>query len=301
VSDLFVLSEGLMGTIVTIQVVGHGANADQESARRDGVARAFNWFRDINDRCSRFDPSSELSRLSAQVNTPVTVSEILFEAISFAIAVADATDGVFDPTVGGRMEQLGFNREFRTGATVESATERHVTYRDVTLDHAKHTVVLAAPMMLDLGAVAKGLAIDVAARELTAFRHFAIDAGGDLFLSGLNAQHEPWAVGIRHPRHEREILGMLRVSDAAVCTSGDYERMTIAGDHHIVDARTGSPSVQAASVTVQAGSAMVADALATAAFALGPTAGIALLESQGVEGLIVTPELQRFATAGMHV
>ena len=113
-----------------------------------------------------------------------------------------------------------------------------------------------------------------------AFENFAIDAGGDLYLGGCNAAGEPWSVGIRHPRDEHQLIDTMRVSNTAVCTSGDYERR-VAGDspsldrdadHHIIDARTGLSATTAASVTVVAPLAIVADGLATAAFVLGPGA-----------------------------
>jgi thiamine biosynthesis lipoprotein len=78
-----------------------------------------------------------------------------------------------------------------------------------------------------------------------------------------------------------------------VCTSGDYER-----GQHILDPRAGAPPAAAASVTVVADSAMLADALATAAFVLGPSEGMRLLDRIGVEGMIVTPELEQYKTQG---
>ena len=100
---------------------------------------------------------------------------------------------------------------------------------------------------------------------------------------------------------EHEIIELLAVSDTAVCTSGDYERRSPAdGGHHILDPRTGEPAAELSSVTVLAASAMVADALATAAFVLGPVQGLALLERHAVRALMVTPSLERFATAGMR-
>ena len=151
------------------------------------------------------------------------------------------------------------------------------------LDPDRRTITLLRPLTLDLGAVAKGLAVDTAARELEPFKDFAIDAGGDLYLGGLNAQGEPWSVGIRHPRHEGELIARLRVSNQAVCTSGDYERLTPGAttahrnEHHILDPRTGASPRGVASATVVASGAMLADALATAAFVLGPEDGIELL------------------------
>jgi thiamine biosynthesis lipoprotein len=284
-----------MGTLVTIQVVRTGADA--------AVERAFGWFREIEARCSRFDEHSELVQLTARVGQPVRASPILFEAVRFALAVAVETSGAFDPTVGRRMETRGFNREDRTGRSVSTLIPARddVSYRDVDLDPEQQTITFRQPLLLDLGAVAKGLAVDAAARELQPFQDFAIDAGGDLYLGGSNADGAPWSVGIRHPRSDGELIDSLRVSDKAVCTSGDYERV-MPGDqeHHIIDPRTGSSPTAIASVTVVAPTALAADALATAAFVLGPTDGLRLLERHGVEGLFVTTGLDCIETSSLR-
>jgi thiamine biosynthesis lipoprotein len=202
------------------------------------------------------------------------------------------------------MEARGFNREYRTGRTVESPLphDRSVSYRDVHVDTDRHTVTLDRPLTLDLGGIAKGLAVDAAARELHPFGDFAIDAGGDLYLGGRNPRGQRWSVGIRHPRLEGQLIDSLRVSDNAVCTSGDYERPAPGGadGHHLLDPRTGVSPDAVASVTVVASSAMLADALGTAAFVLGPAEGLELFERHGVEGLIVTPALERYETPGLR-
>jgi thiamine biosynthesis lipoprotein len=304
VTDTYVHTVALMGTVVSIRVVGHGADRRERLEREEGVARAFAWFHQIERDCTRFDERSEVRRLSEHVGERVKVSAMLYEAVRFALAVAEESGGAFDPTVGARMEARGFNREYRSGRLVHTNLEHSdaVSYRDVHLDPEGQTLTLLRPLVLDLGAVAKGLAIDMAARELEPFETFAIDAGGDLYLGGCNADAQPWSVGIRHPRDEHELIETLRVSDVAVCTSGDYERHSPNGHagHHILDPRTGASATGAASVTVLAPSAMVADALATAAFVLGPAEGVQLLEQHGVDGLIVTPALERFTTRGMR-
>jgi thiamine biosynthesis lipoprotein len=285
-----------MGTLVTIQVVGSRGDADA------AIDRAFGWFHEIEARCSRFDPQSELMQLTAQAGVAVPVSAILYEAVQFALMVAEVTEGAFDPTVGRRMEAHGFNREHRTGKIVRNPTLPHddVSYRDVQLDADRRTITLLRPLTLDLGAVAKGLAVDAAARELEPFQDFAIDAGGDLYLGGSNEQGVPWLVGIRHPRNERELITSLRVSNQAVCTSGDYERRTDDGNaHHILDPRNGASAHAVASATVVASGAMLADALATAAFVLGPEEGIDFRNRMNVEGLRATPDLERFETRGL--
>ncbi|MFI5311384.1 MAG: FAD:protein FMN transferase [Gemmatimonadales bacterium] len=300
-SDAFVHTVSLMGTVVTFEVVGHGGDRQERIEREAGVERALEWFHRVSDCCSRFDERSEVRRLSAQIGVSVPVSDMLFEAVRFALAVAEESGGAFDPTVGLRMEALGFDREYRSGRVVRTALplEPGVSYRDVRLDPELKTITLDAPLVLDLGAVAKGLAIDMAARELTPFEDFAIDAGGDLFFGGHNLEGAPWSVGIRHPRDEHELIETLNVSDVAVCTSGDYERRSPAAEagHHILDPRSGDSAAALASVTVIAPAAMVADALSTAAFVLGPVKGLELLERHGVEGLMMTPALERFTTA----
>jgi thiamine biosynthesis lipoprotein len=288
-----VRTEVLMGTIVTIHVV----RGDTD----DAIERAFGWFREIESRCSRFDEHSELVQLSTQIGVPVPVSPILFEAVRFSLLVAEETGGAFDPTVGLLMHAQGFNREYRTGRTVHStiAPDADVSYRDVEVDANERTITLNTPLLLDLGAVAKGLAVDAAARELQPYTDFAIDAGGDLFLGGCNPRGLPWTIGIRHPRTEGALIDSFRISDRAVCTSGDYERLAPNGAPHILDPRSGAAAAGIASVTVIAPTALAADALATAAFVLGPTEGLDLLVRHGAEGLVVSAGLERFETPGL--
>jgi len=291
VSDVFVHSVALMGTVVTFQIVGFS------SEHTALLTRAVEWFRHVEQSCNRFDPTSELCRLSQRVGEAVPVSNTLLQSVWFALAVAEETDGAFDPTVGHRMTARGFDKDYRTGerANVDVEAAGDATYRDVTVDVENRTITLHRPLLLDLGAVAKGLAIDMAAKELVPFENFAIDAGGDLYFAGRNRNDEPWSAGVRHPRNEGAMVETLRISNSALCTSGDYERRTDAG-HHIIDPRTGDSSIGVASATVQAPFAMVADGLATAAFVLGPERGIALLEKHGVRGMILTTSLDRYDT-----
>lgn len=151
-----------MGTIVTIATVGE---AD------DAVRRAFEWFRDVEARCSRFDGSSELSRLSANAGAAVPVSALVFEALCFALHVADISAGAFDPVVGGAMAACGFNRHYVTGAAapVPANLDGAATFRDVILDPVAQTVTLVRPLALDLGGVAKGLPSTSRRRNWRAF------------------------------------------------------------------------------------------------------------------------------------
>ena len=298
--NLLIRTEVAMGTVVTIRVLRSGCEA---AAALD---RAFGWFHEIEQRCSRFNPGSELRQLTVHAGVARPVSAILYEAVQFALMAAEVSGGAFDPTVGHLMRERGFNRDYRSGEIDSSSCTagRDVTYRDVQLDAKRRTITLGRPLTLDLGAVVKGLAVDAAACELRPFQDFAIDAGGDLYLGGSNERGTPWRIGIRHPRMESGLIASVYASNQAVCTSGDYERPSNRageGEHHIVDPRTGSSPRAIASATVVAPGAMLADVLATAAFVLGPSDGIALLNELGVDGLIVTPELQQFQTRGFPI
>ncbi len=308
-STAYELTGAAMGTVVSVMIAS-GDVADRPLRAH----RALAWFRHVEQQCSRFEATSELRRLCERVGEAVVVSDLLFEALQFALAVAAASDGAFDPTLGAIAEQRGFNRHWRTGEETGAVSmpvsaagaidaRPAAGWRQVHLDANRHAVTLGTPMVLDLGALAKGLAIDLAARELADLPDFAIYAGGDLYVSGRNAGGTRWSVGIREPNAPHDVTMPMRVSDMAVCTSGNYERQSSDGPWgHLIDppAVMMSPDhVRPLSATVLAPSAMVADALATAAFVLGSTRGIVFLEQQQVDGLFINADRSVHATVGM--
>lgn len=297
--EVFTRTAVLMDTFVAIEVVAPKGVPEPTAA----MERALGWFAEVEVRCSRFDPKSEVMRLTRFAGSAVKVSKLLYEVVRFALAIAEASGGAFDPTIGHVLESRGFNRDYRTGQPIDSGLDPKArpSFRDVRLDPARSTITLKRPLILDLGGVAKGMAIDLAAKELLKYSDFAVDAGGDLYLKGRNPLGRPWRIGIQDPRREGALFETLQILDAAVCTSGDYERREPgdSGGHHILDPRTGESAAEAASVTVISPTAMVADALATAAFVLGPERGARFLERQGVEGLIISSSLERHATADL--
>jgi thiamine biosynthesis lipoprotein len=288
-----------MDTMVHLTVV----TEEPEEPVLAAIQRALTAFHAVERVCSRFQADSELSQLTRQVGSPVQVTPLLFEALRFAWAMAESTDGAFDPTVGRQLEAHGFNRHYLTGevrnADFDPATP--VSYRDVTLDQQARTVCLHKPLVIDLGAVAKGLAIDLAAGELAAYAGFVVDAGGDIYAGGCTEQDEPWRVGIRHPLRTAETFCTLHVTDGAVCTSGGYERTSRvqAGTHHLIDPRSGRSRLDMLSCTVVAPHAMLADAMSTAAFILGRNDGLAQVEAAGLHGLCIDADLQLHTTSEM--
>ena len=282
-----------MDTFIAIQIAAPASNP----AVAEAAQRALGWFRVVEAVASRFDEASEVMRCARQVGRPVPVSPLLFQLLDFALSLARRSGGAFDPTVGRALELRGFNEHYVTGRRVDSPVPPgQVSYRDVELDRRRGTITLRKPLVIDLGAIAKGLAIDLAARELAPFSDFAVEAGGDLYVSGTHPEGRPWRVGIRHPVQPERLLCRLTVSGLAVCTSGNYERMAPDGSGHLLDPRRDSARSDLASVTVLAPSAMAADGLATAAFVLCANAGSRFLEREGAHGVFCTASHARFTT-----
>jgi len=130
-------------------------------------------------------------------------------------------------------------------------------------------------MKLDLGAIAKGFAVDVAVKKLKELgvNSCLINAGGEIYCLG-RKHGKPWKVGVKHPRSS-DMIEYLELENKAVATSGDYEQFFLLQDthySHIIDPRTGCPADSGiVSVTVIADDCLTADALATSIFILGKT------------------------------
>ncbi len=129
-----------------------------------------------------------------------------------------------------------------------------------------------------------------------------VNAGGDLRSFGLKPGKKPFRIGIQNPDNAQSIVGILRVTDCAVATSGDYERffkMDGKRWHHILDPKTGRPGRLTRSVTVIAQSTMMADGLATAFFVMGPKAAIDLANGlKDIEAAIIAPNKRFYMSRG---
>ena len=129
-------------------------------------------------------------------------------------------------------------------------------------------------MLLDLGGIAKGYAIDRGSAVLKnmGITNFILNAGGDIYVSGTKDKETLWKVGIKHPRKSNDLIAEFDLKDYAVATSGDYERFKIINGkryHHILDPANGYPGTLSESSTILAPTAEEADATATYVFLLG--------------------------------
>jgi thiamine biosynthesis lipoprotein len=249
--------------------------------------------------------------VSAEGRGGAIESPELGEILLVAERVYRLSGGLFDPTIG-KVSRLW---SFGEGGEVPPADSLEQALGWVGLDRFLNDR-RRGPYVLDLGGVAKGYAVELASKKLIGlgFKSAIISAGGDMRLVGKHPDGKPWRIAIRHPRRGDAFVGYLRLQDAAVATSGDYERcFFIDGKryHHILDPRTGMPGGRSTSVTVVGEEGTLCDALATALFLAGHVEGAGIIEAlPGIgavfvfaegESVRVTPGLEsRFEAAGLE-
>ncbi|WP_405770210.1 FAD:protein FMN transferase [Streptomyces sp. NBC_01538] len=253
--------------------------------------------------CSRFRPDSELSRANAAAGRgPVPVSALLAEAMEVALRAAELTDGAVDPTVGPAVVALGYDRTFAQVAARRPEDTNPATaprpaagWRTVRWDPALRLLRLPAGTTLDLGATAKALAADRAARRAAAAVGCGVlvNLGGDLSAAG-EPPYGGWRVAIaddhaapeggrragitddRTAPHTAPGHPVVSIRDGGLATSGTTVRTWQRGGrtlHHIVDPATGDvPPPVWRTVSIAAGSCVDANTATTAALVLGERA-----------------------------
>jgi thiamine biosynthesis lipoprotein len=274
--------------------------------RSEGAELARAQFEAWDARFSRFRPDSELSRVNAAAGTSVPVSEPMFAAVTMAIDAANATAGAFDPLLATRLVELGYDRTFD-----ELAPERRLPdpgtwdagrWRTVELDARRRTVRLPAGTGLDLGGLAKGMAVDAATNELrdAGIPYAAVNAGGDLAVHGLPPGMRSWSILVEGAG-QRSVT----IPHGALATSTVLDRRWRVGTesrHHLLDPRTGLP-VRSGLVlaTVAAATCAQAEVAAKVALLRGPQLGASFLRDHGLAGLLVAEDgaAQRIGAASV--
>lgn len=282
-----------MGTSAQITVLGG----------RDGLATEAMWrIRELESRWTRFDPTSELSRLNASGDaTPIRVSPETFRLASLSVDAWRRTAGRFDPTILDAVEANGYDRSFDDIPTQRSrcsvAPPTVPGCREIDVDETSQTVLLPAGIRLDPGGIGKGLAADIVAEEAMAAGAdgILVDIGGDIRVAGTGPESGRWVIDIEHPIRPNEIALHLAVTDAGVATSSRLRRTWVINDerrHHLLDPATGQPTTSdVMSATVISGAGAWSEALTKVLFVTG------LIESiTGVSALILHDDGRSTAT-----
>jgi thiamine biosynthesis lipoprotein len=256
-----------MGTTCTLSVTAR--EGDRLLARRAilaGIAEIEACERAL----SRFDETSDLSRLNRAAGEWVEIDERLERALVAALRVRAETAGRFDPTILPALVAAGYDRTFeeleerpgraatgwRAGAAIDVSTGRARVERGAAVD---------------LGGIGKGFS---AARTVVSMRRAwaslpgaIVDLGGDIAASGMPPDRGPWRVAIADPSGRRPSLGTLLLDEGAVATSGRNARRfgPSRSLHHLIDPATGAPALAGPlAVTVVAPEAADAEGHATA-------------------------------------
>lgn len=281
------------------------------SFTEDGFAEIGAILERIDARLNRHESGAEIAQVNRMAGAePVTVSEETFAVVKAALEYAAWTEGRFDPTVGPLVDLWGIGDEGAAVPAAEDIAERLalVDYRDVELDEARRAIRLKKPgMSLDLGAIGKGYAADAIRDWLrdNGYESALLDLGGNLVAMGEKPDGSAWSIGIQDPAENRgEHLGILRIKDRTIVSSGIYERYFRQDGklyHHIFDTATGWPvENELLSVTIVTDRSMEADALSTSIFALGLERGLAAVaDIPGTEALFVTKDRNLHLTDGL--
>ena len=292
-----------LGTL--IQFKAYGQNAEQAC---DMVTVKIN---EIEDRMSVFKDFSEISHINQNAGiAPVKVSKDTYFVIKTAAKYSRMSGGAFDPTIRPVVSLWGIQTDnARIPDKIEIDRDiKLVNYKDIILDDKNCSVMLRNNnQALDLGAIAKGFAVDKAKSIFykNKIKSAIIDLGGNIFAMGNKPDETPWKIGIQDPLKRRgEFVGTISVTDKSVVTSGNYERYFINNGkrfHHIINPMTGNPSENGMiSATIISGYSIDGDALSTCAFVMGLEKGLILAESiKGVDAIFITENKRIYTTTGI--
>jgi len=276
-----------MGTYARVLIYG-GNDRD--------VDAAFSEIKKLDNLLSDYNPKSEISEINNMAGEKaVKVNPQVIEVLEIAMNIASQTAGVFDPTIGAlTIGVYRFGREGDTEPNIENIDKAKclVNYKDLIVD-GDYVYLKRKGMMIDLGAIGKGYAVEKAVTVLKerGIKRGLVSISGDLKVFG-----DKLEIAIKNPGTPGAIATFTTgASDLAISTSGSYERsVDIEGVvyHHLLVPESGRPGIDFLSLTVvMEDSSTLADAYATALFIMGKDKAFEFLSShEGIGVFIVFPD-----------
>lgn len=264
-----------------------------------------------NQSMSTYIDDSELSLINkAPINEWMDLSPDLFELLMLCHKVSIESNGAFDTTVGPLVNLWGFGPNktevIPSQHQIDELLSR-IGYQKILLEAMRDTDVgrikKSADVYIDLSSAAKGFAADLLARDFRALNlhNFMIEVGGELYVSGMNAQGKLWTIGVEKPSllHDGS-LQAIHVSNVGIATSGEYRNYyEVDGVRasHTIDPTTGKPiNHKLVSVTVVSAMSGLSDAYATALNALGDEKGFLLAEKLELAAYFIVKSDDGFVT-----
>lgn len=269
IQDMAEHSESFFAMDTYMTFTAYGTDAEP------AILAAEDKIREMEELWSVTDKNSDVYAVNHSSGQTVTVDWKTAELLSYALDMAEETNGALEPTIYPVLTAWGFTTgENHVPAETELAELlEKVGYDKVELNNDQ--IQMEPGGMIDLGAVGKGYAGDEAAQILRerGITAALLDIGGNIQAIGTKPDGSDWRVGLKDP-FSGGVLGIIQVSDVAVVTSGNYERFFTGEDGkvygHIIDPATGHPVENGiASVSVIASEGKLCDALSTALFVMG--------------------------------
>ncbi len=269
-----------MGTAINVEL-WHG----DVKQGRVLIEAVMDEMRRIDDLMSTYKPDSELSSVNGNAaRGPITVDNELLMLIGQALMFSDITHGAFDVTYASAGQYYDYRKGRKPDGKQLADVLPAISYHHVRLDTVQSTIEFLQPdVRIDLGGIAKGYAVDrsIAILQAAGVRNALVSAGGDTRVIGRHWDH-PWKVGIRDPRNRDGLVSTIPLEDAAISTSGDYERYFEEDGvryHHILNPGTGDSSREIHSASIIGNNATDTDALSTSVFVMGVDKGLKLVNS----------------------
>lgn len=286
----------LFDTISTVYDYTDGSNEDFEENLAK-IEKLLYYYNSLFDIYESHEGINNLYTVNQNAGVaPVTVDGELIEFLEYSKEMYTLTGGEVNIAMGAVLSLWHDYREAGLAKPSEASlpsekllTEaaEHCDINNIVIDRENSTVYLSDPKMsLDVGAIAKGYAVERAAELLISLgvSGYALDIGGNLRTVGTKPDGEGWRTGVRNPdtSSDERYVYYFDLADGSAVTSGDYERYyTVNGKkyHHIIDKDTLMPSEYFASVTVITESSALADALSTALYCMDKESGEALVKT----------------------
>ena len=307
VTKRFTRTQKLMGNRFEFCVVG-----EDEAWAEDCLVKAVAEVARIEALLTTFKEDSQTNQINSMAGIrPVVVDREVFELINRSLKISVLTQGAFDISYGS-IDKRFWN--FDTAMTalpdpqVAKESVRLINYRNIILDPDKCTVFLKEKgMRIGFGGIGKGYAADRAKAMLRTLgvSNGIVNASGDLNAWGVQPNGKPWTIGVADPEKTNSPFSYLDITDRAIATSGNYEKVAIINGKpysHTIDPKTGFPVTGIKSVTIISPSAEFSDALATPVMVMGVTVGLDLInQMKGIACILIDDSNQLFTSKNINI
>ena len=299
-------------------IIGYESSVDEFSDVSVEALDLLGEYHKLFDIYNEYDGINNLCTINKNAGgEPIKVDEKIIDMLLFAKEMYYTTDGKMNIAMGS---VLSIWHDYRTeglnnpsqaqlpGMDELTKAAEHTNIEDIIIDKENGTVYLRDPdMKLDVGAFAKGYAVEMVAQMLESMgkTDYVVNVGGNIRTTGTKANGDPWKTGVENPTgdYETPYIEHLYLTDCAIVSSGSYQRYYVVNGkryHHIIDQETLMPSEKGfLLVSVVCENSAIGDGLSTALFCMTLEEGMALINSlDGVEAMWYTTDEVKYYSEG---